>query len=97
MASRERVLLEHLIKRYGPLLDATEVQEVLRFRTAEAVVRSIHRGGLGPISRVAHRRELLVRAVDVVSYLLQSSAADVQSPEGARRRASEERRESRQA
>lgn len=69
---------EYLLERYGPLLSANDLAEVLRFSGTLALERSMQRGHLN--LRTFHmqgRRGVFAHATDVAAYIAkQMEAAD---------------------
>jgi hypothetical protein len=68
----ERTITEHLMQRYGPLLDAKALAETLKFATVDALERSLERGHLRiATSDMPHRRGKFALAHQVAQYLVE--------------------------
>lgn len=68
----ERTITEHLMQRYGPLLDAKALAETLKFPTVDALERSLERGHLRiATSEMPHRRGKFALAHQVAQYLVE--------------------------
>lgn len=69
---------EYLMERYGPLLNANDLAEVLRFSGTLALDRSIQRGHLSlKTFHMQGRRGVFAHANDVAAYIAkQMEAAD---------------------
>jgi len=68
-AARDEVR-RSLLATYGPLLTRDDLVQVLGFRTAEALERSVERGQLAlKVIRIPHRQGLFARASDLIDYL----------------------------
>lgn len=71
----ERAIAEHLMQRYGPLLDAKALAETLKFPTVDALERSLERGHLRiATSEMPHRRGKFALAHQVAQYLVDGVA-----------------------
>ncbi len=67
----ERTITDHLMQRYGPLLDAKALAETLKFPTVDALERSLERGHLRiTTSEMPHRRGKFALAHQVAHYLM---------------------------
>jgi hypothetical protein len=63
-----------LLGRYGPLMEARDIVQVLRFNSVDALERSWQRGRLNlNLQRLPGRRGLFVVTTDLVSYLVSIS------------------------
>lgn len=68
----ERTITEHLMQRYGPLLDAKALAETLKFPTVDALERCWERGHLRiTTSAMPHRRGKFALAHQVARYLVE--------------------------
>ena len=66
----ERSISEHLMQKYGPLLDARALAETLKFPSVDALERSLERGHLRvPLRQMPHRRGTFALAHQVAHYL----------------------------
>jgi len=82
-ANTQRVVMEFLMDRYGPVLDMTALAKVLKYRTVAALEQSILRGNL-PIAtlRLQHRRGTYFLAEEVARFLAVTQHSTSTSPEG---------------
>jgi hypothetical protein len=72
----ESSIRDHLVLKYGLLLDTKALVEVLVFPTDDALIRSWQRGNLTlTVVTLPHRRGLFALAHQVARYLVSHAAA----------------------
>ena len=68
----EHVLVEHLLQRYGAVLDAPAIAQVLQFNSITALRKSIQRKQMDiPMMNLPNRRGPFVLAPDMARYLME--------------------------
>ena len=77
LTDMERSIAEHLMARYGPVLDSDAMAETLRFPSRDALERSLERGHLQiALIKMPNRRGKFALAQSVAGYLVQSVDRD---------------------
>lgn len=74
LRNMERSIAEHLMGRYGPVLDVNALVETLKFPSRDALERSLERGHLRlAITEMPNRRGKFALAQNVARYLVERS------------------------
>lgn len=81
--SAEAQVLEHLLKKYGPVLGHEDLRQLLRFPSAEAFERYVARGNLGfELLQLPRRRGRFALASEVARFLYQESSTSTPNSQG---------------